>query len=146
MGEKSFRIERTEYEALDPGQYVVKVADLELTEGQYGKQIQWSLRVKDSDATLKAWTSAKMSSGSKLGKWVVALTGSLPEAFEPLDFLGMECLATVATEMRADGSEYNKVTALRAPRRKVKPVVEADMEELWPEEQAKGEGDGPEPF
>ena len=124
----SWSLNRTEYEPIEPGVYNVTIEDIEQVDGQYGEQLQWTFRV-DADHTLRAWSSFKLSSGSKLGKWCVALLGAVPDQLEATDLVGQACAVMVSLEAHADGSEFNKVTSVMAPRKpkpKPEPVGEAE--------------------
>jgi len=121
---------KLQFKPSDPmpvGSYLAKVAIVEPTTGQYGDQLKFSFDILKPDAQagrqLTAWTSARLSPQSKLYKWLTALYGDV--AAVPLDenmewdsddAVGRQVVVDVVVETRADGSEFNKVNALRPVR------------------------------
>ena len=134
-------IKRTEYTPLDPGLYPAQVEEVELADGQYGRQVKVKFQIDDDeeqgleDRFLIGWASASFGPKSKLWAWArVLLFGGrdIPDEFEEIDIdtlKGRRCLLSVTTKQGADGGTYNKI---------------ADLLPVRPAKAAKG-GNGPAP-
>jgi len=141
-GDKTFELERIEYEVIEAGSYPVVVRELEKVQGRYGPEISWRLQIEGTDTVLRAWTAATLSDGSKLGRWATAVLGAMPDKLTALDLIGGKALAEVGVELNKQGREFNKVRGLLPIRKRAKPRPVAMEEELGPE----GADDGPERF
>ncbi|MDO8616079.1 MAG: hypothetical protein Q7T33_10170 [Dehalococcoidia bacterium] len=119
---------------LEAGAYVVVVAGVEEAEGQqFGAQVKLLLdTVNELDAggqpyTLWAWASRKLSTQSKLWRWVTAITGSPPEVgkvFRIEDLLlGKACRAQISEEVAPDGTTRKKVTDILPPSKRPAPAA-----------------------
>ena len=121
------KIEKSEYVTLDTGTYTATVASIYPAEGKFGPQLEWKFAL-DPEGAMKAWTSQAYSPKSKLFAWARAILGEAPETLDTDDLIGKPVRLSVLTKTHDDGSEYNKVDAVLAPRagQKAKPLPEAD--------------------
>jgi hypothetical protein len=110
------KIDKTEYVVLDTGTYAATVNHIEKVEGKFGDQLQWDFLLSDGGATQRSWCSMALSPKSKLFAWTKAILGEVPEQLETDAFLGMPCRLTIVVKAREDGTEYNKVDAVLAPK------------------------------
>jgi len=141
---REFELEKSVYVPLDPGRYQVRIVDLGLVEGRFGRQIQWSLELQNGEKT-RAWTSDTYSAESNLGKWTQAILGRLPERFRPSDLIGKSAVAIVAVKLRDDGSETSRVTALTAATKQTRMALKA-MPEPEPEPESDAASNEELPF
>ena len=123
------KIEKTVYETLETGTYAATVVSIALVEGQFGPQLEWMFAL-DGDNTMKAWCSKNYSGKSKLTRWAAALLGQAPELLDTDDLIGKPCRLSIVLKAREDGSEFNKVDEVLAPRpgQKAKPLPEKDAD------------------
>ena len=123
------KIEKTVYETLETGTYAATVKSITLTEGQFGPQLEWQFAL-EGDNTMKAWCSKSYSAKSKLTRWAAALLGQAPEILDTDDMIGKPCRLSILLKAREDGSEFNKVDEILAPRQgqKAKPLPEKDAD------------------
>ena len=121
------KIEKTVYETLETGTYAATVRSVAVVDGQFGQQLEWVLALEDN-STKKTWCSKSYSQKSKLTRWAAALLGEAPEVLDTDDLIGKPCRLTILLNTREDGSEFNKVDEILAPRagQKAKPLPEAD--------------------
>ena len=121
------KIEKSEYVTLDTGTYTATVASIYPAEGKFGPQLEWEFAL-DPEGTMKAWTSQAYSPKSKLFAWARAILGEAPETLDTDDLIGKPVRLSILSKARDDGSEFNKVDAVLAPRagQKAKPLPEAD--------------------
>jgi len=108
-------IEKTTYTVLDTGVYPATVDSIEEATGQYGPQLR--VRFDLGNGTyLSAWASQALSDKSKLGKWTKAILGNIPSALDTSTLIGKPCRLSVAIKTRDDGSEYNRIDEVLAPK------------------------------
>ena len=109
---------------LDAGVYAAKVSGVEEADGgQFGDQVKLLLTTDEPDADgqpieLWAWASRKLTTRSKLWRWVTALTGSPPQlgrVFTIEDLLiGKPCRVQITEETLDDGTVRKKVSDILA--------------------------------
>ncbi len=102
-----FRLER--WEPLADGDYEASVAMATLQPGRYGQQVRFDFGVHGTPETLVAWSTAKLSPRTRLGRWVTALLGELPEVLDSDELLGCCCVLRVGQRELSDGSPANTV-------------------------------------
>lgn len=124
------KIEKQEFIVLDTGTYTATVASIEPTEGQFGPQLQWDFRLEDGSSQ-RAWCSTSLSPKSKLFAWSRALLGEVPDTLDTDDLIGLPCRLSIVLKTKDDGSEFNKVDAVLAPKpgQKRRPMPESETEE-----------------
>ena len=124
-------IKKTERTVFAPGRFEATVREIEDATGKYGPQLAWRFDLGDG-LELRAWTSAKMSETSKLGLWVQALLGEVPDELDPTSLVGRPCIVNVSIQRGPQG-DYNRVDSLGASRRKPKPTpIPVDDEDVEP--------------
>jgi len=123
-----FKMQKRVYELLDMGTYPVTVKEVRKAEGDYGEQVVFTFRVDDSEAELCAWASATYSTKSKLGRWVVAILGDMPDQLDSEELVGKPCRITVLVKTKDDGTQFNKVDEVLPAKRKPKPEPEPAAE------------------
>ena len=124
----SFKMQKKIFELLDMGTYPVTIKDVRKTEGDYGEQVLFTFRVDDSEAELCAWASATYSTKSKLGRWVTAILGNMPDELDSEELVGKPCRITVLVKAKDDGTQFNKVDEVLPAKRKPKPEPELEAE------------------
>jgi hypothetical protein len=114
------QVEQTVYEVLPTGEYLASVSEIEQEDGQFGQQLKFVFEVGSGDfegVTLWGWTSMKFSNKSKLYKWTKAAFGGadVPQeyTFDSDDLLGRKVVLTVVVNTKDDGSEFNRVDAVK---------------------------------
>jgi hypothetical protein len=121
-------IEKMVYETLDTGVYHATVREITITEGKYGPQLQWDFDLVEGGSQ-RGWTGVNMSPKAKLTKWVLAIIGQVPDAIETNTLIGKPCRLSLVIDTKEDGSEFNKLDAVLAPRvatkAKARPQPEA---------------------
>jgi hypothetical protein len=96
---------------LKSGIYPAVVIDVKPAETRFGAQLIWRFRLEDEGKhVVQAYSSTAYSPKSKLGRWVQACLGELPEALETERLAGTFCLVDVD----ADG-EYPRVKDVMPP-------------------------------
>ena len=113
-------IPQTRYEVLPMAEYSAVITSANLTEGNFGPQVEFLFTVDGGDhdgANLKHWTSAKFSPKSNLYRLTRAAFGKdIPETYDLDldDLLGRRLNLMVTIKVKAeDASEFNKVDDLR---------------------------------
>ena len=124
------KIDKNDYVVLDTGTYLATVLTIEQVEGKFGNQLQWDFRLEDGSTT-RAWCSMSLTPKSKLYAWSKALLGEVPDTLETESLIGMPCRLSIVAKTREDGSEYNKVDSVLAPKagQKKRPVPEPETED-----------------
>ena len=130
-------LQKQEYPVLEPGEYLVKIESVQQTDGKYGNQLRFMLRVLHaggelSDALLMAWAAPTLTPKSKLTRWAAALLGSgwPGNDLETDTLVGKVGRAVVTITVGSDGLDCNKVIDL-APLRRVAPMPAAPVP-VWP--------------
>ncbi len=129
-----FTINKTVYELVETGVYSVHVASVVYrAEGKFGPEVKITFGIDDSDVRLTAWSSAIYTNKSKLGRWVQAILGGMPEQLDLDALVGKPCRISVLVKVGKDGSEYNKIDEILPPTarkaRKPQPQPEPESEE-----------------
>lgn len=119
----SVKIKQTIVETLPTGEYPVRIAEIKLETGQFGDQLRFRFDVMApgfEDRNLTGWASATFSNKSKLYQWTKAAFGGveIPRewTFDSDKLIGRECIAVVLVRTADDGSEFNKIDALKPAR------------------------------
>ena len=112
-------LQKQEFPVLEPGEYLVKVESCQQTDGKYGNQLRFMLRVLHaggelSDALLMAWAAPTLTPKSKLTRWAAALPGSgwSVSDLETDNLVGKVARAVVTITAGSDGLDCNKVVDL----------------------------------
>lgn len=108
-------IEKTIYTVLDTGVYPATVDSIEEATGQFGPQLKIKFDLGNNNY-LTAWTSQSLSDKSKLGQWTKAILGGLPDSLDTNALIGKPCRLSVVIKARDDGTEYNRIDAVLAPK------------------------------
>ena len=138
MGIESIRIEATESGTpipLDAGTYPAVISSIERAEGspEYGgEQVKFFLETQvvgddGEPIILWAWATLKLSTQSKLTRWVTAITGGPPElgkVFEIQNLVGKPCRVQISEDRQDGGSTRKRVTDLFGPLKQA-PVEQA---------------------
>ena len=121
---------------LEAGVYPAKVSGVEEAEGgQFGDQVKLLLLTDEpaddgEPIELWAWASRKLSTRSKLWKWVTAITGSMPEVGKTFKIegllIGKPCRVQISEERLDDGSTRKKVSEILAPSKRPEKVKETE--------------------
>jgi len=127
---------KAEYEVMPTNDYLVQITDIEETAGNYGPQFQFTLEVvkpeRYAGKTRKYWCSQKLTAGSKKSKlWSLVEAAynrplEIGEAVDSDNLQGRRMIATIVVETGDDGSENNKIAAIK-PYKKQEP---------WPKTEA----------
>lgn len=131
-------IEQTQYELLPVGEYKAEITDVEPDEGNFGLQLKFTFAVQDKEGethTLMGWTSARFSPKSKLYAWArAAFNADIPQDYNlnTDDLIGRPVKLTVLTRMKEDGSEFNRIEAVRPWRPEVKSANGLQSAPLFP--------------
>jgi|DewCreStandDraft_4_1066084.scaffolds.fasta_scaffold70297_2 hypothetical protein len=116
-------VQNPQYEVLRTGEYLIRVANLELTESPFeqGKeQLKFTLELLDAPHAgkrLTAYCSLSTAPKAKLLRWAQALlnrTFTAGDALNLADLVGRTARAVVLAKHGEKG-EYNKVEDLLAP-------------------------------
>lgn len=121
------RIEKTVYEVLDTGTYPATVKEITEAEGQFGPQLKWVFDLGEG-RVLSGWTSQALSDKSKLGQWSRAILGEIPEDLDTEALVGRACRLSVVIKTKDDGSEFNRIDSVLAPR-VAKPKLQPEQAE-----------------
>jgi hypothetical protein len=124
------KIEKREYTVLDTGTYAATVASIVTTTGQFGEQLQWDFKLDDGSSQ-RAWCSMSLTPKSKLFLWSKALLGDVPDTLDTDALIGLPCRLSILSKAKEDGTEFNKVDQVLAPRKGQKPrLVPEPVEEV----------------
>ena len=124
--------EKQTFEIFPTGEYLAQITDFEEEIGNFGPQFKFKFEFIKPKAhagkALCAWCSQKLTSGSKKSKlwgWVEAAWNrpiDIGEEVDLDDLVGRQVVLVVITEAKEDGTEYNKISA-------IKPYKQ---QEAWP--------------
>lgn len=104
--------------------YPFIVREVEVTEGQYGDQFQWTLSLGKvtnieeeviDDKTIRYYTPVRVSTGNKLGKFATALGLDL-DGLTTGQFIGKRGTASVVYGPKKNGEIGNTVAAITPAR------------------------------
>lgn len=114
------KVQQTVYETLPTGDYSAVVAEIAEAEGMYGPQAAWLFTINEgphSGDQVRAWTSAKFSPKSRLYQWAQAAFGGaeIPPGydFDSDDLIGRQVTITLVVRAKDDGTDFNRVDAVR---------------------------------
>ena len=116
----SFEIEQTQHVLLPVGEYSAQITEVEPDDGQFGPQVKFTFTILDEDyrdLTLLGWTSAKFNNKTKLYEWTREAFGNpIPKDynFRSDDLVGRDVSLTVIVRRKDDGSEFNRIEAVRS--------------------------------
>jgi hypothetical protein len=119
-------IERTVYEVLETGTYTARVTEVRPEEGKFGPQLKLRFAL-DSGATLTAWASEKLTDKTKLGRWVTAILGAMPDNLDTDALVGRDCRVKIGVKTRDDNSEYNRVEDVLPLHDRVTPPATGEL-------------------
>lgn len=140
-------IEKSEAMAPIPmGEYPATIKAAEPEDGKFGTQVKFTFDLgtvvdmndEDRECTLIAWCAAKLNPKSKLWQWAKAAGIELDEdepGLDTDDMIGKRVTLAVTTYTKEDGTERNKVSDIKPPRKKApkvakpKPVDEDEDDE-----------------
>ena len=133
----AMELKATDFEVIPTGEYPARILKVSQDTGQFGEQLKFALEIAQGEhkgTQLLYWTPAKLSSGNKLGKLVIAagIDFESGEVVNIEDVLNRVVSATVIiSQKKSDGSEFNKVEGLRAIKKKApaKKTVEVEVDE-----------------
>jgi hypothetical protein len=115
-------IQQTKYELLPVGEYAARIESAELTEGNFGEQVETVFAIvggAHDGATLKYWTSKTFSPKSRLYELArSAFAAEIPEdyALDTRHPVGRMVTITIIVRAKDDGSEFNRVDRVRSLR------------------------------
>jgi len=122
------KLTMVENETIPTGEYPTQITDLIEEEGKFGQQVKFTLEIiGDGDYTgknLLAWAALSPSMKGKLAKWAAACGIQLEPGieFDTDELIGKRVMAVVLVKTKDDGSEFNKVEELKAPKRRPVPA------------------------
>ena len=109
-------------EAVPEGQYKASVVDARGIDGPHGPMVKMDFMISGDDECdgrqVSGVASRRMSENSKLGRWVAAILGRLPEVGEEVsarDLVGKDCRIAVKHRTSSDGKTFANVTDVLAP-------------------------------
>ena len=103
-------------EALSEGEYEGTVVDVSTMEATHGPVVRIEFSVTDEDGEacrVSGIASHRLSENTKLGRWVAAILGRMPEVGETVtrtDLMHKSCRVTVQHKTNADGKAFANVT------------------------------------
>lgn len=110
-------------ETIPTGDYLFQVVNIEDETGNYGPQFKWTFEVtkpeKYAGKQLVGWCSQSPSIKGKFMKWSGSCQGRTIEPGESVDTddnIGCQVVGTVIIDTGDDGSDFNKITGIRAPK------------------------------
>ena len=115
----TFEIEQTQYVLLPVGEYPAQITTVEPDDGQFGPQVKFTFTILDGDykdQTLLGWASAKFNNKTKLYDWTRAVFDRpIPYDynFRSDDLVGQKVSLTVIVKRKDDGTEFNRIEAVR---------------------------------
>lgn len=114
------KIEQKSYELLPVGDYKAVITNVQNDEGMFGPQLRVDFLVEGGDyegSQLVGWCSATFSPRSKLYSWTKAAFGGteIPPtyAFNSDDVIGRRVVLTVIIRTKDDGTEFNRIEAVK---------------------------------
>lgn len=100
---------------LPGGTYRAKIDSIIETKGQFGPQLEFDFRIHESltgtgpSTVVHAWAKAVLAEDSKLGLWVKAILGSVPEDLDTDKLIGLQCLVELGQAISKSGLPCNTV-------------------------------------
>lgn len=115
--------EKQVWEVFPTGEYLAQITDFEEESGNFGPQFRIKFELVKPKAhagkSISGWCSQKLISGNKKSKlwgWVEAAWNRPVEVGEEVDLddlVGRQVVLVVITESKEDGTEYNKISAIK---------------------------------
>lgn len=119
------QIQQSVFETIPVGEYLASIEHIEEVEGQFGDQLKFEFVIEGGEhdgTSLLGWASKKFSTKSKLYKWTKAAFGGadipIDYTFDSDDLLGRKVILTVVVNTKDDGTEFNRVEAIRPIKQK----------------------------
>ena len=112
----------TEYEPLEPGLYVGRLAEIREAKSEHGTYYRWIFEIRDEEhggRQIHANVSDKFGPSSKARQWVEAMIGRRlgnGERFDTDDLIGQDFHVTVVN-VDKDGRTYDNVASVNAIRK-----------------------------
>jgi hypothetical protein len=115
---------------LEDGTYDARLVNVEQKETKYGERLMWTFEVDGEGAEVVGFTSMSPSTKAKAYQWAVAIAGEIDpkSGWGPEDLIGGECVVVLEAAEDAQGTEKNKVTKVKPPRRKRPAASERDAD------------------
>ena len=102
--------------AVPEGEYAATPVDVRLTEGPHGEMVKIDFILSGDDERdgrqVSGVASRKLSENTKLGRWVCAILGRIPEVGEEItaqDLLHKDCRVVVSHRMTEDEKVFANV-------------------------------------
>lgn len=102
--------------AVPEGEYEAAVVDLRFVDGPHGEMVRIDFMLSGDDECdgrqVSGVASKRMSENTKLGRWVAAILGRVPEVGEEIavkDLLNKECRVIVKHKANVDGTVFANV-------------------------------------
>jgi hypothetical protein len=130
----------TEYEPLEPGLYVGRLAEIREAKSEHGTYYRWIFDIRDEDykgRQIHANVSDKFGPSSKARQWVESMIGrrlANGERFDTDGLIGQDFHVTVVN-VDKDGRTYDNVASVNAIRKAKVTKTEK------PEAEEEGEGE-----
>ena len=104
-------------EAVPEGKYRASVVDVRGIDGPHGPMVKIDFMIFGDDECdgrqVSGVASRRMSENTKLGRWVAAILGRLPEVGEEVtvrDLIGKDCRVAIKHRTSPDGKTFANVT------------------------------------
>jgi hypothetical protein len=116
----SFRMDVKVEKILEDGTYDAKLVNVEQKETKFGDRLMWTFEVAGENTEVVGFTSMSPSTKAKAYQWAVAIAGGIDPkvGWGPEDLIGGECVVVLEAAEDAQGTEKNKVTKVKPPRKK----------------------------
>jgi len=104
---------------LEDGVYDAKLMNVEQKETKFGERLMWTFEVDGEGVEVVGWTSISPSTRAYAYQWASAIGGEIDPklGWGPEDVIGGECVVVLEAAEDAQGSEKNKVTRVKPPRK-----------------------------
>ena len=115
----SFRMDVKVEKVLEDGVYDAKLMNVEQKETKFGERLMWTFEVDGEGVEVVGWTSMSPSTKAYAYQWASAIGGEIDPklGWGPEDVIGGECVVVLEAAEDAQGSEKNKVTRVKPPRK-----------------------------
>ena len=115
----SFRMDVKVEKVLEDGVYDAKLMNVEQKETKFGERLMWTFEVDGEGVEVVGWTSISPSTRAYAYQWASAIGGEIDPklGWGPEDVIGGECVVVLEAAEDAQGSEKNKVTRVKPPRK-----------------------------
>jgi hypothetical protein len=104
---------------LGDGVYDAKLTNVEQKETKFGERLMWTFEVDGEGVEVVGWTSMSPSTRAYAYQWASAIGGEIDPklGWGPEDVIGGECVVVLEAAEDAQGTEKNKVTKVKPPRK-----------------------------